>query len=88
MQNIPDYGGADLVVELDLLFSHDFGGGGVDDFGLEVEFFLEADERDHDFCLTLIFFLATSAAASKMARACISVICRGTFLGRFNSLAF
>ena len=44
-------------------------------FDLEIEFLLEADERDHDLrASTLTPAFWTSAAASKMARACISVI--------------
>jgi hypothetical protein len=44
--------GADLVVELDLLLGHDFLGDAVDDFHLEVELLLEADQRDHDLGLS------------------------------------
>jgi len=45
------------------------------DCHLEVEFLLEANKRDHDFRLHLdASSSATVAAASKMARACISVI--------------
>ena len=39
--------GADLIVELHLFLGHHFLGNAMDDFRLEVEFLLEADERDH-----------------------------------------
>ena len=42
---------ADEVVELHFLFRHDFLGDAMDDFDLQVEFLLEADQRDHDFRL-------------------------------------
>ena len=43
--------GSDEVVEFDLLLGHDFLGDAVNDFDLEVEFLLEANERNHDFGL-------------------------------------
>ena len=48
---------ADHVVELHLLLGHDFLGDAMDDLDLEIEFLLEADERDHDFRLHLDAFL-------------------------------
>ena len=43
--------GADEVVKFDFLLGHHGLGDAVDNFNLEVEFFLEADERDHDLWL-------------------------------------
>ena len=43
--------GADEVVKFDFLLGHHSLGDAVDNFNLEVEFFLEADERDHDLWL-------------------------------------
>ncbi len=40
--------GSDEVIEFDACFCHDFLGDAVNDFDLEVEFFFESDERDHD----------------------------------------
>ena len=39
--------GADLVFKLHLFLRHHFLGDAMDDFRLEIEFLLEADERDH-----------------------------------------
>ena len=46
----------------------------VHDLDLEIELLLEPDERDHDLGLDLDASFCTSAAASKIARACIAVI--------------
>ena len=48
---------ADEVVELHFLLGHHFLGDAMDDLGLEIEFLLEADERDHDFRLHLDLLL-------------------------------
>ena len=46
----------------------------MNNFDLQLEFLLETDERNHDFRIHFMPFFCTSAAASKIARACISVI--------------
>ena len=49
--------GADQVIEFHLLLRHHFLRDAMDDLGLEIEFLLEPDERDHDFRLHLDLLL-------------------------------
>ena len=49
--------GADEIIEFYFLLLHHFARDAMNDLGLEIEFFLEADQRNHDFRLHLDLLL-------------------------------
>ena len=66
--------GADQIVELCLLLLGDLFRHAVDDLDLKLELLGKTNERNHHLGPHLDAFAWTTAAASKIARACISEI--------------